>query len=94
MKVKRVPVKELQETTSFSPEHQRNTPEFREVWKDRIVNLSPRDIKRIDIHKFVGNGSTLPYMDDYVCEVMNVEPSIPVYEEVDLASLLFCFSSF
>jgi hypothetical protein len=87
MKMGKMSLKDIKETTQAPPEFQRNTPEFREIWKDRIVNLSPRDIKRIDIHKFVGNGSTFPYMDDYVCELLNVEPSVPVYEEVEVLDL-------
>ena len=88
METKMVSVRELLETTVSPQSSQRNTQEFREIWKDRIVNLSPKDIKRIDIHKFVKTEYTpQPYMDDYVCEVMNIEPSVPIYEEVEVLDL-------
>ena len=71
-----------------SPENDRKSPEFRKIWSDYIVDLKPKDIKRIDVHKYVlKRNQSHPYMDDYVCVMLGVEQSVPIYDEVEQIDL-------
>ncbi len=76
------------EDIKITDDTDRMSPEFREKWSDYIIDLKPKDIKRIDVHKYeLKEGQTHPYMDDYVCVLMNMEQSVPKYDEVEQIDL-------